>query len=144
VSLEQITKTKTQYSILTLKLNTELEQYKSMFDFEKLIVYQKAKSARKATYDLLARKSKLDRTASDQLNRAIMAIILNIAEGTGKSSKPDKRNFFTIARGSVYEVVAILDILSDDGILNSDEHDQLYSTYEEISKMLLGLISSLK
>ena len=115
-----------------------------MFDFEKLIVYQKAKAARKATYDLLARKSKLDRTISDQLNRAIMAIILNVAEGTGKSSKADKRNFFTIARGSVYEVVAIIDILSDDEIINKDEHNQLYLIYEEISKMLLGLINSLR
>ena len=115
-----------------------------MFDFEKLIVYQKAKAARRATYELLANKCKLDRTTSDQLNRAIMAIILNIAEGTGKASKADKRNFFTIARGSAYEVVAIIDILSDDGFLNKDEHDKLYSTYEEISKMLLGLINSLK
>lgn len=114
-----------------------------MFDFEKLIVYQKAKAARKATFGLLARKNKLDRIISDQLNRAIMAIILNIAEGTGKSSKADKRNFFTIARGSVYEVVAIIDILSDDGILNKEDHEKLYSIYEEISKMLLGLINSL-
>jgi four helix bundle protein len=115
-----------------------------MFDFEKLFVYQKAKAARKATYDLLAKKNRLDRTTSDQLSRAIMAIILNIAEGTGKSSKADKRNFFTIARGSVYEVVAIIDILADDGILNKDDHEKLYSIYEEISKMLLGLIGSLR
>ncbi len=115
-----------------------------MFDFEKLLVYQKAKEARKTTYKLLSQKHALNRVTSDQLNRAIMAIILNIAEGTGKSSKADKRNFFTIARGSTYEVVAIIDILSDDGILSKDEHDQLYSIYEEISKMLLGLINSLR
>jgi four helix bundle protein len=70
--------------------------------------------------------------------------MLNIAEGTGKATKADKRNFFTIARGSVYETVAILDVLLDDNIINNDEYNEIYALFEEVSKMLLGLINSLK
>jgi len=115
-----------------------------MFDFEKLTVYQKSKEARKLLFSTLHDKHGIDKALSDQLRRSMLGIILNIAEGTGKSSKADKKNFFTIARGSTYETVAIIDLLCDDNIINKDEHTNLYLIFEEVSKMLLGLINSLK
>jgi four helix bundle protein len=115
-----------------------------MFDFEKLTVYQKSKEARKVLYATLAGKQRLDKATADQLKRSMLSIILNIAEGTGKATKADKRNFFTTARGSTYETVAIVDILRDDEIIDEADHQKLYSLFEEISKMLLGLINSLK
>ena len=72
------------------------------------------------------------------------SIILNIAEGSGKFSKADKRNFYTIARGSMYDVVSIVDILFDDKIISEEERKDLYSDLETVSKRLLGLINSLK
>lgn len=115
-----------------------------MFDFEKLTVYQKAREARKLLFSIIVSSKNLDRSIADQLKRSVLSILLNIAEGTGKSSKADKKNFFTIARGSVYETVAIMDVLLDDNIINNDEYKQLYANFEEISKMLLGLVNSLK
>ncbi len=114
-----------------------------MFDFEKLIVYQKAKEARKQLYSKLQDKHGIDKSLSDQLRRSVLSIILNIAEGTGKATKADKKNFFTIARGSVYETVAIIDILRDDHVVSDKDHESLYVIFEEISKMLFGLIDSL-
>ena len=55
-----------------------------------------------------------------------------------------KTKFFTIARGSTYEVVAIIDILKDDLVIDEDEYNEFYMIFEEVSKMLLGLINSLK
>ncbi len=115
-----------------------------MFDFEKLIVYKKSREARKLLFSTLSGKKRIDRYISDQLKRAVLSIMLNIAEGTGKSSRADKRNFFTIARGSTYETIAILDVLIDDEIINKEEYSKLYAIFEEVSKMLLGLINSLK
>ena len=47
----------------------------------------------------------------DQLERASISIILNIAEGAGRRTTADRRRYFVIAQGSTYECAAILDIL---------------------------------
>ncbi|MEK7062939.1 MAG: four helix bundle protein [Patescibacteria group bacterium] len=65
-----------------------------------------------------------------------------MAEGSGKFSKADKRNFYTIARGSVYECVSLLELIKEDGFIDSREFSALYSRCDELSRMLLGLINS--
>ena len=47
----------------------------------------------------------------DQLNRAALSTVLNLAEGTGKPTKPEQRRFFSIALGSLRETQALLRIL---------------------------------
>jgi four helix bundle protein len=80
-----------------------------MFDFEKLVVYKKAKIFN-ADIRKFIKATKLDNTTNDQLRRAAFSVVLNLAEGSGRFSKPDRRNFFIIARSSVFECVAILDV----------------------------------
>lgn len=81
-------------------------------------------------------------TSKINSKRASLSIVLNIAEGSGKFSKADRRNFYTTSRGSVYECVALLDILIDQGGISKEEYNNLYQRYETVSKMLLGLISN--
>ncbi|MEX1001360.1 MAG: four helix bundle protein [Crocinitomicaceae bacterium] len=88
-----------------------------MFDFEKLEVYVKAKKFNKSVTQFLE-TSKIDKTTKDQLRRASFSIMLNIAEGSGRFTKPDKRNFYVISRGSVFECVSIFDYLKDMGSIN--------------------------
>jgi four helix bundle protein len=47
---------------------------------------------------------------TDQLRRAASSIALNFAEGCGKLGERDRRRYFLTARGSAYEVAAILDV----------------------------------
>ncbi|MEF2175262.1 MAG: four helix bundle protein, partial [Candidatus Absconditabacteria bacterium] len=59
------------------------------------------------------------------------------------SSWPDKRNFYIIARGSIYECISVLDILKEINVIDDNKYDELYKIGENITKMLIGLISSL-
>ena len=72
----------------------------------------------------------------DQLNRAALSIAANIAEGNGRFTKPDRRNFFGIARGSVQECVPLLELALRRKLLTEDAHGELTRRLEEIARML--------
>jgi four helix bundle protein len=114
-----------------------------MFDFEKLIVYQKAKEFNAAAWKFL-KKTQMDRSTADQLRRASLSIVLNIAEGAGRFSKPDRRNFFIISRSSVFEVVAIFDVLKNEELITNEDYEHFYLLAEELSRIMLAMITNLK
>jgi four helix bundle protein len=114
-----------------------------MFDFEKLTVYSKAKNFNQKVHAFLL-STELDRTTKGQLRRASFSIMLNIAEGSGRSTKPDKRNFFVISRGSTFECVAIFDYLKDIGSLSNETFTDFYTDLDELSRMLFAMIKNLR
>ena len=113
-----------------------------MFDFQKLEVYKKAKTFYTGCKLVLSGKS-VERYVVDQLQRAAFSVILNIAEGSGKFSKPDRKNYFITARASVFECVATLDVLFDEGQINQSQFDQLMLQADELSKILFAMIKNL-
>lgn len=113
-----------------------------MFDFEKLDVYKKAKTFNAGIREFL-KEAKLDPTTNDQLRRASFSIVLNLAEGSGRFSKADRRNFFVIARSSIFECVAILDVLKDVNTLGIIKYNEFYSQAEELSKIIFAMIKNL-
>ncbi len=113
-----------------------------MFDFQKLEVYKKAKSLHSECKKVI-RANNLDNYVKDQLGRASFSIALNIAEGSGKFSKADRSNFFVISRASVFECVAVLDILCDEGLLTKETFQNLSEKAEELSKILYSMIKNL-
>ena len=114
------------------------------FAFEKLIVYQKAVDFADRICGITSSFPKGYYFLADQLNRASLSISANIAEGNGRFTKPDRKHFFIIARGSVQECVPLLELASRRGFLNPDIHKTLKNDLEEISKMTSGLINGLK
>lgn len=79
----------------------------------------------------------------DQLNRAAMSIATNLAEGNGRFTKPDRKHFFTIARGSVQECVPLLEVARRRGYIPTESHGQMKDQLEEMAKMIAGLINGL-
>jgi four helix bundle protein len=96
----------------------------------------------KEVLKFLRENNKIDSYIRDQLRRASISIVINIAEGSGKFSKADKRNFYTIARGPVYECVSLFELLVEENVINKKQFENFYLKYEILSKMLLGLINS--
>ena len=113
-----------------------------MFDFEKLDVYQKIRSTNVMILQYLDSAKDLDPYIVDQLRRASMSVVLNLAEGVGRRTKPDKRRFINVARSSLFEVVSILQILLDMNKMQSDLYKRLYDEDTIISRMLLSLYRS--
>ncbi len=112
------------------------------FDFRNLEVYKKAKEFHYACLAVLD-TAKPANFVKDQLGRASMSIVLNIAEGSGKFSNADRRNFYVIARASVFECVAVIDILNDQKKITLQEFESLLNNADELSRMLYRMIQNL-
>lgn len=115
-----------------------------MFAYENLLVYQKAKSCHGRIYQLLKCNQQIPNYFRNQFGRAGLSIALNIAEGSGKFSPKDRRNFFVIARGSTFECAAILDLLFAEKEISVETKTDLQTQLEEISKMLYAMIKQLE
>jgi len=69
--------------------------------------------------------------------------MLNIAEGSGRYSKADKRHFYVISRGSTFECVAIFDYLKGIGAISEETFVKFYADLGELSRTLFLMIKSL-
>ena len=76
---------------------------------------------------------------ADQLARASTSIVLNIAEGSGKYSGPDKRRYYLSAAGSTAECAAILDILMRFNLVEKTQHSLGKELLDRMAAMLVGL-----
>jgi four helix bundle protein len=115
-----------------------------MFSYQKLEVYKKAFLLNQSVYTFIKEHSKIPAYAKNQLGRASLSIVLNIAEGSAKFTKKDRRSFFVIARGSVFESAAMIDILYAENEISSELKKQLEQGLEEVSRMLYAMIKNLE
>ena len=79
---------------------------------------------------------------SDQFARASLSIVLNLAEGAGKHSKPDKRRYYLTARGSATESAALLDVCCRLKLLEESGHRTGKAMIVRIVSMLIKLAQS--
>ncbi len=80
---------------------------------------------------------------TNQMRRAAVSITSNIAEGFGRRSYAEKRQFYNIASGSITEIQSQLYLARDLGYCPTDTWDQLNSKSEFVYKLLNALIASL-
>jgi four helix bundle protein len=79
----------------------------------------------------------------DQLIRSSRSITANIAEGYGRFTYSDTRNFFIISRGSVTETMEHLQTAKDENYISEDEYRLHIEKCETIFKLINGYISYL-
>lgn len=111
-----------------------------IFDHEKLKAYQEALRFIGWITPILDRLPHKV-AAKDQLDRASTSIALNLAEGNGKRSHPDRCRYFDIARGSGVECAACLDVLRVKKLLTDEEVAEGKTILVEVVSMTAGLIA---
>ena len=79
---------------------------------------------------------------TSQIRRAGLSIHLNIAEGSSRKSKADRKRFFEISRGSLIEVDTAIGVVYDLELLTDDQVADLGELIINTFKVLTGLIKS--
>jgi four helix bundle protein len=108
-------------------------------NFRRLDVYQTAIRFLPLSSEIADQLPPRYTAIADQLRRAALSIPLNIAEGSGKTSGPDQRRFYSIARGSAMECAAIIDVCASLLLIDKSQMQQadqlLTSAVQMLSKL---------
>jgi four helix bundle protein len=125
----------------TLSTGAPASDAAPLLDAERLDVYAVALEFQVQASGLALR---CDAVVRDQLRRASLSCVLNIAEGAGQRSRPQKRHLYGIARGSAMECAAIVDVLRVRGVATPAECRQARARLVRIVQMLTKLDVSLR
>jgi len=79
----------------------------------------------------------------EQLRRAALSIPTNLAEGSGRDNPKEKRYFYGLSKGSVYEVVSLLVMVGKRGCMTREDYRGYYGEADEIAAMITGAIRAL-
>ncbi len=113
-----------------------------MFDFEKLEVYQVTKAQNIEVLKYLFQHPDLNADFAKNWETASMSTVLNLAESTARMTHPEKKQYLTNARGNINACVALMELAKEMNWIGSDDFDMFYNRYEQMSKMMLGMIRS--
>jgi four helix bundle protein len=121
-----------------------MERNQNFFRFEELNVYQKALNFLDQVYSLSALFPAHEMYGlSSHFKRAAHSIVFNIAEGSG-NNKEQYINNLKFSKGSVKEAIICSEIACRQGYISEEQKEEIREKLIEISKMVSGLIASLK
>jgi four helix bundle protein len=113
--------------------------------YRDLEVWQRAIDVAQEVYALTRRMPPQEQFGlASQLQRSLVSIASNIAEGFGRETTKDFIRYLTIARGSHMEVETQLTIAVRIHLFNRDDVRPVWNSLEQIAQMLNKLISSLR
>jgi len=110
--------------------------------FEEILAWQKSKTLTVQIYKNT--KNSKDYGFKDQIQRASVSVMNNIAEGFERRSNKEFIYFLYVSKGSCGEVRSMVILGEELEYFNKDEAEMFKNLSEEISKMTSGLIRSLK
>ena len=117
----------------------------SFKSFEEIVAWQKARILTKEIY-LISIKGKFEKDfgLKDQIRRASVSVMANIAEGYDRRGDKEFVRFLNISKGSLAEVKSHLFVAFDVGYINDETLKHLNEMTEEVGKLISGLIKYLK
>ena len=113
--------------------------------FEELWVWQRAKDLSILVYTTSAEGAfNRDFGLRDQIRRAAVSVMSNVAEGFERYSRAEFRHYLSLARGSAAEVRSQLHLARDLGYLTDDQYTALTAACVELSRLLAALRASIR
>jgi four helix bundle protein len=112
--------------------------------FEELVVWQKARDLAVAVNRASSEGAfSRDWVTRDQIRRAALSVMSNVAEGFERYSRAEFRHYLSIARGSASEVRSQIHLAHALGYLPPDRYEHLLRASTEVSRLLAALRASL-
>ena len=113
--------------------------------FEEIRAWQKARKATKKVYQV-TKQSRFSRDFGllDQIQRASVSVMANIAEGFGRYSDREFANYLNIAHSSVCEVQSHLYVALDLNYVDEASFKDVYELLDEVSRMIRSLAIHLR
>lgn len=119
------------------KKRVEMRRWKR---FEDLIAWQKARALTRKVYEVSeTTELRRDYGLREQMRRAAVSVMSNIAEGLERGSQAGLHRFLMIAKGSCAELRSQLYVALDVGYLDEQWYAELHTLAEETARVLGGL-----
>lgn len=113
--------------------------------FEDIQAWQKARELARSIYQITNEGDfAKDFTLKDQIRRASISVMSNIAEGFARQTNKEFSQFLYVAKGSTAEVQSQLHIAQDLNYISGEEFDGIYALAGETAKLITGFIKYLK
>jgi len=112
--------------------------------FEDIKAWQQARELTNRVYSFTKRPTfAKDFGLSNQIQRAAVSVMANIAEGFERRSRKEFRNFLNVALASATEVKSHLYVALDQGYIERSDFDTAYEQCNQTSKLIFGFIKYL-
>lgn len=114
-------------------------------DYKELDVWKKCRKLTKSVYEVTKSFPKEEIFGlTNQVRRAAVSVVSNIAEGCGRQHAKDAIQIFYIARGSLFEVKTQLYVALDQEYVKQEAFDEIMAKVTSCKQMLNGLIKYFK
>lgn len=113
--------------------------------FEEIEAWKKARELAREVYSVSGQGPfAKDFALRDQIRRAAVSVMSNIAEGYGRGGTKEFTQFLSVAKASAVEVVSHLYVALDQRYIDQQTFDRLAGQADEVSRMIAGLMKYLR
>lgn len=114
-------------------------------DYKNLNVWKESRKLVKMTCEVSAKFPAEEKFGlTSQIRRCAVSIPSNIAEGFGRNSKKETKQFFFVAKGSVYELETQLYLAEDLRFVESSEFELTLNQLISVRKLIIGYLKYLE